>query len=108
MNTTTSTTEVKFEINLQLTELEARALDAILGYEPKAFLKMFYEHMGSHYLKPYEKGLISLCDNRMQLRYQFHNIGLVRGAVAGLKTNPGLEMDELADREIKPEPKISE
>lgn len=53
-----STFEVK--ITLSLTEQEARALKAIVGYGTKAFLDCFYEHLGKFYLQPHEKGVQSL------------------------------------------------
>lgn len=52
--------KVEYEITLNLTEVEARALDALVGYGHEGFLKVFYEHMGKHYMKPHEAGLISL------------------------------------------------
>lgn len=48
--------EVKFTVD----EIEARALDALVGYSDDEFLKAFYERLGSHYMKPHEKGLRSL------------------------------------------------
>lgn len=45
---------------LRLTEPEIRALDALAGYGTDGFLKVFYEKMGEHYLKPHEKALRSL------------------------------------------------
>ena len=53
---------MEFEIVLKLNEEEARALNAITLYGSKQFLKYFYEHMGEHYLKPHENGLVSLFD----------------------------------------------
>ena len=48
------------EIVISLTETEARALDAIAGYDTEAFLKVFYSEMGAAYLQPHEEGLRSL------------------------------------------------
>jgi hypothetical protein len=45
---------------LRLTESELRALDALVGYGADAFIKVFYEHMGKHYMQPHEGGLRSL------------------------------------------------
>lgn len=53
-----STFEVK--INLELTEVEARALEAITVYGTKSFLDYFYRDLGKHYLQPHEKGVYSL------------------------------------------------
>jgi hypothetical protein len=52
----------KFEVKilLELTEQEARALEAIVGYGTKEFLECFYAHLGKHYLEPHESGVESL------------------------------------------------
>lgn len=55
-----STSSVEINVILKLTEEEARALYNITGYGPKHFLDWFYKHLGKHYLKPHERGLISL------------------------------------------------
>lgn len=55
--------EIKGEVTLVLSEVEAKALDAIVGYGPEQFLKVFYEHLGQAYLKPNEQGLKSLFDS---------------------------------------------
>ncbi len=48
---------VKLEVTLKLDEGEARALEALMGYGVEDFIKVFYEHLGKHYLSPYEDGL---------------------------------------------------
>jgi hypothetical protein len=50
-------------VTLEITEEEAYALNALVGYGVDPFLKMFYEHMGKAYLEPHEKGLRSLFDS---------------------------------------------
>jgi hypothetical protein len=91
---------VEFKVTLELTETEARALEAIIGYGIKPFLPMFYKHLGEYYLKKYEKGAVSLFDQRQQLNYQLYNIDQVRKAITGINKNPGLEY-ELDMREPK-------
>lgn len=59
----TSNSTMGFDVYLKLTESEARALDALVGYGHKAFLEVFYKHMGECYMKPNEKGLISLFES---------------------------------------------
>ncbi len=59
----TSNSVMQFNVFLKLSEGEARALEALTGYGHKAFLKYFYEHLGTSYLQPHEKGLISLFDS---------------------------------------------
>lgn len=62
--------EVRAKVILELDEEEARALSGIFGYSVEAFLKVFYERMGSAYVKPFEAGVRRLHET-------------VRGAVAG-------------------------
>lgn len=54
------TTEVKVSLVLELDEQEMAALEALTSYGTNQFLKMFYAHLGRHYLTPYEAGLRSL------------------------------------------------
>ena len=54
---------VELVITIELTEAEAGALDAIVGYGGKPFLDAFYEKMGRAYLEPYEAGVLSLFDS---------------------------------------------
>ena len=51
---------VEVTVTLHLTEAEIGALDALAGYGDKAFLDVFYEHLGRAYLHPHEGGLRSL------------------------------------------------
>ncbi len=57
---TTYKVSINMEVNLKLTEIEVRALDALAGYGVKQFLETFYKQMGKTYLQPHEKGLIDL------------------------------------------------
>lgn len=52
--------ELKIRVNLELTEVEARALDALIGYGFEPFKEVFYEKLGKHYMQPHENGLKSL------------------------------------------------
>jgi hypothetical protein len=52
--------KVEFQLTLKLTEEEARALDAICGYDPKDVCRVFYDHIGSAYLQPHEDGFVKL------------------------------------------------
>lgn len=51
---------VTLEATITLREDELRALDAIAGYGTDKFLEVFYEKMGSAYLRPHEAGLRNL------------------------------------------------
>lgn len=53
---------IELDVSLRLNEAEIRALDALVGYGDKAFIETFYTHLGRHYLKPHEAGLLSLFD----------------------------------------------
>lgn len=55
-----SSGKITFEIALVLNESEARALEALTGYDIKDFIQTFYEHLGRNYLEPHETGLRSL------------------------------------------------
>ena len=50
-------------ITLHLSEQEAGALDALVGYGFKSFIETFYKHLGKAYLEPYEDGLRSLFES---------------------------------------------
>lgn len=54
---------VETTITLALSEEEAAALDALVGYGVNEFLKVFYKELGEAYLKPHENGLRSLFDS---------------------------------------------
>jgi hypothetical protein len=54
-------------VTFELSEEEAGALDALLGYGADAFLEVFYAKMGKAYLQPYERGFRSLCESRGDL-----------------------------------------
>jgi len=73
---------VEFLINVQLTEIEARALDAIVGYGIKPFLEVFYKSLGQSYLKAHEDGAKTLFEHvRADLSQQLHNIDEARAAI---------------------------
>ncbi len=55
-----STSSLKVNFTISLTEIEARALKAITEYGSKPFLEMFYEKLGRSALEPYEDGIIDL------------------------------------------------
>lgn len=52
-----ATPVVEVTTTFTVTEGELRALDALAGYGDDAFIKMFYEDLGTHYMKPYEADL---------------------------------------------------
>jgi hypothetical protein len=55
--------EIKGEVTLILSESEAKALDALVGYGAQNFLDVFYAHLGKAYLQPHERGLRSLFES---------------------------------------------
>lgn len=50
----------EFKVTLTVTEIQARALDALVVYGDDAFINNFYEFLGKHYMQPHEQGLRSL------------------------------------------------
>ena len=56
----TQAPRLELNVNIQLSAVEVRALEALAGYGADAFLRVFYKEMGQHYLKPHEAGLRSL------------------------------------------------
>lgn len=59
--------KVEVSATMQFSEAELRALDALVGYGSDAFLKVFYEKMGKHYMQPHEAGLRSLFESVRQV-----------------------------------------
>lgn len=53
----TAVPKLGINIQFQVDESEARALDALAGYGDDAFIKHFYEFLGKHYMEPHEQGL---------------------------------------------------
>lgn len=51
--------KVEMNVTVELTEVEARALEAMAGYGDDAFVKAFYEKLGEAYMKQHEPGLRS-------------------------------------------------
>lgn len=49
-----------FKLTLELSEVEIRALDAVFGYSPEAFLQGCYRNLGRHYIEPHAAGVRSL------------------------------------------------
>ncbi|HUX11236.1 MAG TPA: hypothetical protein VMW51_11365 [Terriglobia bacterium] len=52
--------DLGIDLMIRLTESEARALDALAGYNFETFLETFYQKIGRAYLEPHEDGLRSL------------------------------------------------
>jgi hypothetical protein len=50
---------VTLELNFRVTEAEARALDALVGYGDDAFIAAFKEKLGKVYIEDHEAGLRS-------------------------------------------------
>lgn len=89
MNFTTKTNSsaatVEFKLNLELTENEARAWDAIVGYGFEAFIRVFKEKLGSHYISPYKKECKKMFeDTRQELAFQLHAIDEVKKAIKNI------------------------
>ena len=73
--------QVSFHVTLQLDEVQARALDAMVGYGIESFLTTFYK-MGTHYMQPYEGGMRSLFKAiEEQVRPELSKIDRARDAI---------------------------
>ncbi|MHA7124265.1 hypothetical protein ACWV16_26540 [Achromobacter xylosoxidans] len=51
---------VETRATIELSEIEMRALDALIGYGIEPFLEVFYKYLGKHYMQPHEAGLRTL------------------------------------------------
>ncbi len=70
---------VSFDSVLHLSEVEMRALDALVGYGTDEFIKAFYEKLGQAYMRDHEQGLRSLFEGiRLQVRPELARIDEVR------------------------------
>jgi len=75
-----SASQFTAQINLLLSESEARALMAITEYGSKSFLEYFYTNLGKSGLEPHENGLITLFETiRSELPSHLRKIDDVRG-----------------------------
>lgn len=52
--------QMSFTVTLELTEDEARAMEALASYNHPKVLEVFYKHLGEHYMKPHAKGFLSV------------------------------------------------
>lgn len=74
-----SEAEMQFKITLELTESEARALNELTKYGAKAFLEVFYTHLGKSGLQPFENGVKALFNTAStQLPQHFNRIDKTR------------------------------
>ncbi len=55
-------TQVTFSAMLTLSEVEMRALDALVGYGTEPFIDHFYKTLGKAYLEDHVAGIRSLFD----------------------------------------------
>lgn len=69
---------VSFSVKIELTENEAKALDALAGYGTDEFLQCFYKGLGKAYLEPFEKDLIALFAKIKELQAPIANINEAR------------------------------
>lgn len=75
-------TEITAKVVIELTEVEARALDAMAGYGHEPFLEGFYNNLGKSYMQPHEKGVISLFEMiRNELPTYLKKIDAVKKAI---------------------------
>lgn len=86
MKTINSQASMEFHVTIKITEAEARALEALVGYGFKPFRDTFYKYMGEHYMKPHEKGLEDLFKTvSTEIKPHLHRIDRTK---ATFKSNP--------------------
>jgi len=74
--------KVSYSISLELTETEARMLEAMAGYGDDAFKNAFYEKLGKHYMQPFASGISSLFSAiREQVKPQLYEVDQSRKAI---------------------------
>ncbi len=93
-----STSQFSVQVQLVLTESEARALLALTVYGDKSFLDVFYKNMGQDALKPHENGLKSLFsvvaeELPKHLRRADDTRGLWNGTKKAINTPPKTEKE---------------
>jgi predicted RNA binding protein with dsRBD fold (UPF0201 family) len=77
-------TIIEGKVFVELTEGEARVLEAIVGYGPSEFVNWFYKNLGTHYLKPHEKHTVSLFETlREGLSRELHKLDNARSVLNG-------------------------
>ncbi|AMX93762.1 MULTISPECIES: hypothetical protein [Mesorhizobium] len=54
-----TTATLTFGASITLNETEVRALEAMIGYGADAFLKVFKEKLGEHYIRDHQEGVRS-------------------------------------------------
>lgn len=54
---------IELNITITLSESEARAMDALVGYGDDAFLEVFKDKLGESYIRDHENGLRSLFES---------------------------------------------
>lgn len=72
-----------YTVTMTLTEGEARALEAILGYGQEEFVRVFYKYMGEVHLKPHESGLKMLFGSRSSLVHELSKIEAATKVIEG-------------------------
>lgn len=71
----TNRVSLTFTSTITLTEVEMRALEALVCYGDEAFIKAFKENLGSCYIENHTDGLISFFDTvRKQVLPAVHQV----------------------------------
>lgn len=82
----TPSVTITYQATIILSEVEARALDAICSYGTEDFIKKFYQHFGTSYLKNHEAGVHSLFNTiRQTMPPQLSVIDTARKLVQGIR-----------------------
>lgn len=71
-------------LNFEINESEARALDALAGYGDDAFIKVFYNELGSSYMQDHEQGLRQFLESiRKFMPGELRKVDNARAALEG-------------------------
>jgi hypothetical protein len=65
---------VGYSVNIELSEKELRALDALVGYGFDSFMEVFKTKLGSSYIGPFEQDMKALFDRIEGIRHNIKTI----------------------------------
>lgn len=78
--------QLDFSVTFTVDEEEARALNALAGYGDDNFIKVFYEKLGTAYMKDHEEGLRRFLKSiRESIPYSISSINDARKTLSNKK-----------------------
>lgn len=95
---------MEFHINIQLTEGEARAWDAIVGYGWDVFIQVFEEKLGKHYIAPYKREAEQMFkETRTTIGQQLYGIEQARKAIKAINQTGSNQIVEIKRKLTEPQ-----